>query len=111
LICDHVPVTALIEIIAALDSIPVGDSDTDVGPTIFARRPWTPDSDAVVLREHAVNYVAPSAPDYRYLLEVDLAKEVIEVWSAWRGGTLPSPAEAAQAVIHYAEHDAYQPPD
>jgi hypothetical protein len=106
-----VPVTALIEIIATLDSIPLADVVSDVGPTIFARRPWTPDSDAVVLREHAVNHVAPSAPDHRYLLEVDLAREVIEVWSDWRGGAQPTPAQAAQAVIHYAEHDAHQPVD
>jgi hypothetical protein len=28
---------------------------------------------------------------YHYLLEVFLAREAIEVWSAWRGGTTPTP--------------------
>ena len=46
---------------------------------------------------------------YRYLLEVRLAIEVIDVWRAWRGGAMPSREEATLAVIHYAETDAYQP--
>jgi hypothetical protein len=46
---------------------------------------------------------------HEYLLEVDLAREAVEVWSDWRGGTTPTSEEAALAVIHYAEHDAYQP--
>jgi len=44
-----------------------------------------------------------------YLLEVDLAREAVEVWSAWRGGAIPSPEEATLAVIYYGEHDAFQP--
>jgi hypothetical protein len=61
-------------VIATLDGIPDGDP-YDVEPTIFARRPWTVYSEAIVLNEDAVSYVAPSAPDLTYLLEVDLAKE------------------------------------
>ena len=53
----------------------------------------------------------PDCTDYAYLLEVDLAVEVIEVWSEWRGGVVPTQMQAAQAVIHYAEHDAYEPLD
>ena len=46
---------------------------------------------------------------FRYLLEVDLAKEAIEVWSEWRGGKRPSRGERSAAVAHYASHDAYLP--
>jgi hypothetical protein len=45
----------------------------------------------------------------RYLLEVALAQEVLEVWSAWRNGKVPTFAESVEAVVHYAEHDAYLP--
>jgi len=51
--------------------------------------------------------LAPSG--MRYLLEVSLARETIKVWSEWRGGRVPSPEEKAEAVIYYAEHDAYIP--
>jgi hypothetical protein len=46
---------------------------------------------------------------WRYLLEVLIAREVLEVWSAWRDGRIPSVEEACDAVIHYADNDAYQP--
>jgi len=46
---------------------------------------------------------------YEYFLEVDLVREVLEVWSAWRNGQIPTTNEACTAVIYYAEHDAYQP--
>jgi hypothetical protein len=107
---EMAPMASLIEVIATLDAIPPADG-YEVGPTIFARKPWTPQSDAIVMRERAANLVAPTAPDYAYLLEGDLAVEVIEVWSEWRGGVVPTQVQAAQAVIHYAEHDAYEPLD
>lgn len=44
-----------------------------------------------------------------YFLEVYITKEVIETWSAWRGGLDPTTSEACEAVIHYATHDAYLP--
>ncbi len=94
--------------ISSLDDIPVGAA-AEVAPTIFARKPWTPASPCLVLAEEAVNGRARSAPDYAYLLEVDLARDVLAVWSDWRSGVVPSPEEAARAVIHYAEHDAYEP--
>jgi hypothetical protein len=45
-----------------------------------------------------------------YLLEVDIIKEVISVWSDWRNGAEPSVSQACEAVFYYAAHDAYQPP-
>jgi hypothetical protein len=44
-----------------------------------------------------------------YLLEVDLAKEAIRVWSEWRNGAAPTSEEQVAAVVHYAAHDAYLP--
>ena len=42
---------------------------------------------------------------FDYLLEVDLVLDVLETWSWWRGGQTPT----AEAIIHYAETDAYLP--
>ena len=44
-----------------------------------------------------------------YVLEVSLMKEVIEVWSAWRNGIVPTIPQASEAVLHYAKYDAYLP--
>jgi hypothetical protein len=96
----------LVEVISRLDDIPVAEAAE--APTIFARKPWTPDSPCLVLSEDAVNGHARSAPDYAYLLEIDLVRDVLAVWSDWRSGVAPSPEEATRAVIHYAEHDAYE---
>lgn len=55
-----------------------------------------------------------SPPDpgrWRYLLGTRIAKEVIEVWSEWREGRVPSLEDALEAVLHYAENDAYLPAD
>jgi hypothetical protein len=103
-----VTMARLVEVIASLDEIPV-DEAAEVAPTIFARKPWTPASPCLVLAEEAVNGHARSAADHAYLVEVELAREVLEVWSDWRSGAVPSPDEAARAVIHYAEYDAYEP--
>jgi hypothetical protein len=48
-------------------------------------------------------------PSFKYLLEVYLAKNVIEVWSKWRGGKRPPRTDRIIAVVHYASHDAYLP--
>lgn len=100
--------TRLVEVISNLEDIAVEEA-FDVVPTIFARKPWTCDSSCLVLTEEAVDGHARSAPDHAYLLEVDVARDVLAVWSEWRSRVAPSPEEAARAVIHYAERDAYEP--
>jgi len=82
---------------------------TGRGLMIFAEQPWGPGSPAVVLEEDALRGRAPSMPSYAYLLEVDRAAEVLEVWSRRRSGVAPSPEEAAEALVHYAAHDDHLP--
>ena len=89
----------LSEIVAALDN---ADDDW----TIFADR-----SSALSPESRAAVAVADAgAPQgLVYLLEVYLAKEAVEVWSKWRDGRQPLLAEKCEAIIWYAEHDAYLP--
>ncbi|MFJ3861815.1 hypothetical protein ACIPRL_37070 [Streptomyces sp. NPDC090085] len=68
---------------------------------IYAVKPWTAASAAAV----AALDEPPAGLDY--LLEVELVHDVLKVWSCWRGGAQPSSAERFEAVIHYAEYDAY----
>ena len=99
---------SLLEIISQLHGIPSGDRFSP-GPTIYARIPWSTQTYAVVLAGNDVPDGVMTESGYHYLLEVDLACEVIEVWRAWRGGIKPTPEEATLAIIYYAEHDAYMP--
>ncbi|MFI7280181.1 hypothetical protein ACIBOV_07935 [Micromonospora chersina] len=110
MIADHkiVVMQSLLEVITSLQNIPAGDGYL-AGPTIYAKRPWTPSTDAVVLRGDGVPEGLTTESGHHYLLEVDLAIEAIEVWSEWRAGVIPTPEEATLAVIYYGKHDAYQP--
>ena len=75
--------------------------------TIFAESA-TPTARAVVAVE-AADGSPSSAVGLRYLLEVRLAREAIEVWRAWRPGQTPSLEDKLEAVTFYAEHDAWLP--
>jgi hypothetical protein len=90
----------LIDAIADLDGLPRK-------ATIYV-----PGAAPTITRDTEVVLV-PSGGDvpdgWIYLLELLIVREVLEVWSAWRGGRAPSPDEASDAVIYYAEYDAYQP--
>jgi hypothetical protein len=86
------------DVIARLDEF----SDDD---TIYFEEA-APDARAVVAAEPDDG----SAPDgLSYLIEVDLAREAIDVWCEWRPGRTPSSADRVAAVTYYAEHDAWVP--
>jgi hypothetical protein len=58
--------------------------------------------------------VAPESVDdagasLRYLLEVSLAREAIDVWQAWRPGRTPTLDDKVAAVSYYALNDAWLP--
>ncbi|HEV3382147.1 MAG TPA: hypothetical protein VG142_14380 [Trebonia sp.] len=89
----------LIDVVASLES-------ADPESTIYATRPATPDSSAIL----AVEPESGESPEgFPYLLEVDIALEVLDIWARWREGRQPTPQEAVRAVIHYAIYDAYEP--
>lgn len=100
------PIATIRDLVQRLKDLDEGDR-FEVGPTLFAQRPWQPDSQAVVLREDCLE--SRQRPGLYVLLDVSIAREMLEVWSAWRDGRVPDADEAAAAVIHYAESDAYQP--
>jgi hypothetical protein len=51
----------------------------------------------------------PAPHGFRYFLEVLVAREVLEVWSEWRGGRKPSREDRVGAVAYYAARDAFMP--
>ncbi|MCP3423126.1 hypothetical protein [Nocardioides pinisoli] len=94
--------SSLVELLGRLD-------DLDRDEVIYAARPWTRHSDAACQVEPDGGSHAPSG--LTYLLEVELVHDVAEVWSSWRDGRTPTTEELADAVIHYATHDAYLEPE
>jgi len=88
------------DVIARLDEFEDDETIFVESATLTAR--------AVVAVE-AADGSAPSAGGLRYLLEVRLARESIEVWQAWRPGQTPSLKDKLEAVTYYAEHDAWLP--
>ncbi|HEX2622100.1 MAG TPA: hypothetical protein VHL11_18210 [Phototrophicaceae bacterium] len=72
---------------------------------IFARKPWTPNSEAVAAPLERDFRVPPdlSARGFAYFLEMPLTREVLEVF----GDRPPSKKEKLDLLIFYAENDAY----
>jgi len=50
-------------------------------------------------------------PRRRHLIDFDVAVGVLETWSDWRDGRVPTPREAATAIVWYVDHDAFIPID
>ena len=101
---------SLIEVIDQLDA--VDDSDRFPPPCIFAEGgpDATPDARALVCDgDEQGSFVCPQDPALTYVLEVDLAKECVEGWSAGRGGRRPAATDKFAAVMHYARHDSWLP--
>jgi hypothetical protein len=94
--CEFAP-TRLREIVADLKS-------ADDALCIVAKRPWHPDTEALLVRLTADWRVpeAVSAAGYEYFLEVIVAcDEVLE-----GVGLHLSAQQKVEAVLHYAENDA-----
>lgn len=80
------------------------------GQTIYIKKGrWSGESEAFVAFEPDDGSSPPGADGMEYLLELDLAIEVLEVWSEWRDGREPTLQEKVEAVIHYAREDTYLP--
>jgi hypothetical protein len=79
--------------------------------TIYASKnpAWQSDSEIIVLHDPDGRTLplTRNGVEFEYMLEVDIAKEVVRVWREWHEGKVPSPEEMCAAVIYYAEHDAY----
>ena len=77
----------------------------DDGLTICAAKTpeWTAVSNALL---SASDVPAAELP-LPYFLEVSVAKKVLSAWSFVRKGRVPTLSEKCEALIYYAENDAY----
>jgi hypothetical protein len=94
----------LADLLERLDSL-------DDNLTIYAERNpnWSATSAAVACLEPGSGGLPDAATGMSYLLEVFLAKEVLQDWGKGRGGRGATAQDKCNAVIYYAENDAYLP--
>jgi hypothetical protein len=90
------------QIVARLD-----DLDEELIIYVVGRDNWTMSTPAMALPEMPDGDVPLERDGLHYFLEVNLAREAVEVWSAWRDGRVPTLDEACAAIIYYADNDAY----
>jgi hypothetical protein len=91
--------TTLIEIVSSLEPGRTPDEDEDL--TIYARRPWTPDSEAIMVRPPDGEYPR-EVEGMAYLLALCIAREAIEFLNIEHA----SPLARTLRLIQYAIHDA-----
>ena len=79
----------------------------DAEQTIYAQKPWTPDSVAIVAIEPVQGGLPTEAKQHSldYFLEVAIASEFLQDWAATQSPRI-TPADACIRIIQYAENDA-----
>jgi hypothetical protein len=94
------PKMTLLEVVGDLESF-------DKTSTIYAARPWTTDSPAIVALEPDAGGVPAEAQKLglAYFLEVFVAREFLEGWVKNLGAE-PTSQEKCARVIRYARDDA-----
>jgi hypothetical protein len=90
----------LIDVIESLGSL-------DEASTIYASKPWTKDSEVVVMLETNPHQLLPLAQQLglNYFLEVSIAREFLEGWSKSLDAE-PTTQAKCERLIHYAINDA-----
>lgn len=92
----------IVENLPNIDDILTIYIDKEVEPSPLSRA-------TVVFVDPDENALPAEVVGMKYLLEVHLARDVLEVWQEWRDGRRPTTQEKCEAIIYYAENDAYLP--
>ena len=97
---DAADMTTLLEIVRKLGSL-------DDELTIYARKPWTLESDAILEIEQHEGGLPLRARDggFAYFLEVFIAQDLLGDRSRTKLAP-PTDEEVCALLIHYATHDA-----
>jgi hypothetical protein len=97
-------VTTLRNIIRNIEEI---SDELSIYATRNSESKWIIDAPAeLVLSEDAAD-VGKEMEELSYFLEVDIAKEVIQVWKEWRNGHEPDENQRIEALLYYVNNDAY----
>lgn len=66
-------------------------------------------TDVYIMHPNMLPNDGKTPPGLTYILEVDLFRNVLEVWKNARNGKEPTLEEKYRAIIYYVEMDAYLP--
>ena len=99
----------LFELIQGLDELQGNDRSDPL--VLYARRgaDGGEDSPALVCPRSEGGLACSADPSLSEVLSVDQAREAIEVWSAWRAGVTPTPAERFKTIMFFAKYAAFLP--
>jgi len=100
----------LFELIQRLDEF--ADSDRSYPLVIYAQNGADAGRNSPALicpRSGGGGPECPLDPSLSEVLSVEQAREAIRVWSAWRGGLTPSPADRFTTVMFFSRHGAFFP--
>ncbi len=91
----------LIDLVARLDELPQEHA-------IYAKKPWSRDSQASVMEEPPDGGIPVEAKvaGMDYFIEVFIASEFIGGWVDSLGSAAPSDEDKCERLIHYAIYDA-----
>jgi hypothetical protein len=81
--------------------------DDDLVVFVSTESVWNPDSEAVLIPSPNLAERTGQLPRFSYFLEVEIAKDVLDVWRKWRNNREPTGEERLEAVLFYAENDTY----
>lgn len=65
------------------------------------------DAPATLIALSDVEGIGTNFEGLQYFLEIEVAREVLDVWKQWRDGRIPTEKEKFEALTHYADNDAY----
>ena len=92
--------TTILDIVRDIDTL-----DPDL--TIYARSPWTCESEAILAVEPEDGKTDPPeavSKGVNYFIEVDIAKEFLDDWQNSVDRKIPL-LERCERLVYYAEHD------
>jgi hypothetical protein len=100
----------LFDLIQRLDEFE--DSDPSHPLVIYAQRGADAERKSPALvcpRSEGGGLACPLDSSLSEVLSVGQAREAIEVWSAWRGGVTPTPADRFTTVMFFSRHGTFLP--
>lgn len=71
---------------------------------------WQIDASASLIVDSDVDSIGIELEEQSYFLEVQIAQDVLNVWRKWNSGREPDEKQRIEALIYYADNDAYLNP-
>lgn len=71
---------------------------------------WDLDAPGALVFISDMEKIGTDLEELHYFLEIEVAQEVLDVWTQWNNNTPTNEDDRTNALIYYAENDAYLNP-